>query len=258
MKTFINLTLIFLFSTISLNCSNSKGKTNDTHFKQASAIILEEDTIFDKERYIKELALIADTNNLDRFEREIIRFKKQDSVNGIIKNEILFIGSSSFRKWKTMEQDMFPLKVLNRGFGGSTIPEIIWYADKIIFPYSPKTIVLYAGENDIANNETESKTVLKTLKLFVKMIKYNLPETKIYFVSIKPSLARSKYYEKMESTNKILKNYIKNTNNIYYIDVFSSMINADKTIKDDIFIKDKLHLNTKGYNIWKEIIKPYL
>jgi lysophospholipase L1-like esterase len=220
--------------------------------------IAEIEEVRDTFDYLYELSQILDTSRLDRFENEILRFEGIDSVIPVKQNQILFIGSSSIRKWKTLHDDMEPLYVIQRGFGGSTIPEVIFYARRIIFPYAPKTIVIYAGENDLVSSKVQAEDVLKTCKLFVKTIKYYLPETHIYFVSIKPSIARLKYLDKMLKANVLIKKYTQEEKIVDFIDVSSSMLDRKGNVKENIFIHDNLHLNEKGYKIWTKKIKKHL
>lgn len=195
---------------------------------------------------------------IDRFEKAIIQFEEEDKLNGIQQGTILFTGSSSIKLWKTLKEDMDPMKVVNRGFGGSTLPEVTHYADRIILPYSPEILVLYCGENDLANDETKSSQGLKNFKLFSKYMKRNLPDTKVFFIAIKPSIRRWKYHGKFDETNEKIEKYISKNENYFFIDTASKMLDENNVVKQDIFIKDNLHMNSKGYDIWTETVKPIL
>jgi len=200
-------------------------------------------------------ALVDST--LLRFENEITNFEKQDSTNGIDKGEILMIGSSSFRMWETMYKDLAPRKVLNRGFGGSTIPEVIHYADRIIFPYQPEKIVLYAGENDIAAGQSASQ-VFKSYKKFVSLVKEKLPNTKISFVSMKPSISRWHLWHEYKIGNDLIAAFCKTKPKLNYIDISEVMLIDNERIDSIIFIEDGLHMNALGYERWTKIIHPKL
>jgi len=195
-------------------------------------------------------------NKLDRYNAEIRKFEVEDSISGIKTGAVLFAGSSSIRMWKTLEADMAPIKVLNRGFGGSTIPEVTHYADRIILPYHPSILVLYCGENDISNDETTSDEVLKRFKEFNKYIRKNLPKTQLYYISMKPSVSRWKYWPKINEANRKIEAFIKKRKKYHYIDTASKMLDDNGIVFQDIFIKDNLHMNEKGYAIWTEVIKP--
>lgn len=252
------LILILLIITISsFSCKNSGGKSPFEE-KKLSYSIKTLDTSYTREQYIKELSEIVDTSNFNRFKQEIDKFQAVDSLYGIQKKSNLFIGSSSIRKWGSLSADMEPKSLINRGFGGSTIGEIIWYADKIVFPYEPLKIFFYAGENDIANNDTKAIDAYNAFVLFVKIVNFYMPDTKIYYISIKPSYARLQYSDKFAEANKMIEKYCNTKKNLYYIDIFSKMYETDGSIKKDIFLKDKLHLNKKGYSIWTKAIFEYL
>jgi len=195
---------------------------------------------------------------LDRFESAIIEFEKEDRAEGFQPQAILFTGSSSIRRWETLLEDMSPIPVINRGFGGSTIPEVLHYADRIILPHQPKMIVLYCGENDLANDESKAKLAFKSFKKFHNYIIDNLPDTRVYFIAIKPSIKREKYWPKMQKANQMIRRFIKRKKNFYYLDTSSKMLDENGHVLQDIFIKDDLHLNKKGYQIWIKTIKPIL
>ncbi len=194
----------------------------------------------------------------DRFESTIKEFEKADKANGYNENVVIFTGSSSIKMWKSLSQDMAPIPVVNRGFGGSTIPEVTHYADRILLPHHPKIIVLYCGENDIANDETKSSLPLKSFKKFHEWMQKNLPNTKVFFIAIKPSVKRWNYWSKMEDANKKILKFIDKKDNYFYIDTASLMLDNNGMVLKDIFIKDNLHMNAKGYAIWTKTIKPIL
>ena len=190
------------------------------------------------------------------FARDIENFKKQDLENTPEKEQILFIGSSSFTLWKDV-QDYFPgTKILNRGFGGSSLPHLIEYADDIIFPYHPSQIVIYSGENDIAGGANAEQT-FERFKEVYKLIRDRMPYVPILYISIKPSPSRMNFLNEMVKANMLIKEFIKKEKNIKFIDVHSGMIKKNYPI-GEIFTSDSLHLNAKGYEIWKKKIAPHL
>jgi lysophospholipase L1-like esterase len=206
----------------------------------------------------EEMSAYLDTSFLNRYEEEIVKYEQEDIEKGIEKGQILFYGSSSFRKWTDLKKDMFPLRVINRGFGGSTLPEAVYYFNRMVIPYQPAAIVLYEGDNDILAPFLTPEVILETFKLFFDLCKKYLPDTKIFFVSIKPSPSRIAYHEKMRLTNQLIKEFCETDNQLYYIDITEKMYNYDGSIREDIFLSDKLHLNQKGYEIWSEIIRKSL
>ena len=193
------------------------------------------------------------------FYSEIQHFKEQDSIHFPPKHAILFLGSSSFRKWEDV-QEYFPgYTIINRGFGGSTIPDAIYYADEIVFPYNPKQIVIYEGDNDLASSDQiTADSVLNRFEKLFSLIRKHLQNTSIAFVSIKPSPSREKLMPEMQEANSLIKNFLKGKRNTAFIDVYHKMLNKDGTPNKSLFIEDELHMNAKEYAIWKKIIQPYL
>ena len=193
------------------------------------------------------------------FYEEIQNFKNQDTVNPPPKNAILFVGSSSFRKW-TDVQSYFPgYAIINRGFGGSSLPDVIRYANDIIFPYHPKEIVIYCGENDFAaSDSTSAEIVFERFKTLYAIIRSKMADVPVAFVSIKPSPSRRKYWPKMIEANRMIKAYISTQQHASFVDVYQPMLNSDGQPKPEIFESDSLHMNAKGYAIWQRVIVPYL
>ena len=193
------------------------------------------------------------------FYSEIQDFKKQDSIHFPPKNAILFLGSSSFRKWEDVQKYFPDYTIINRGFGGSTIPDAIRYADDIIFPYEPKQVLIYEGDNDLASSDKITPdSVLNRFKKLFTLIREQLPNTSIAFVAIKPSPSRQQLMPKMQEANSLIENFLKDKKNTAFIDVYHKMLNQDGTPMKDIFLEDELHMNAKGYAIWQKAIQPYL
>lgn len=193
------------------------------------------------------------------FYSEIQAFKMQDSIHFPPKHAILFLGSSSFRKWSDVQKYFPGYQIINRGFGGSTIPDAIYYADEIVFPYQPRQVLIYEGDNDVASSDKiTADSVLNRFKNLFYLIRNKLPKTNISFVSIKPSLSREKLMPEMAKANSLIQKFLKDKKNADFIDVFHSMLNKNGLPRKDIFLSDGLHMNEKGYAIWQKIIQPYL
>lgn len=193
------------------------------------------------------------------FWNDIQNFKKQDSLHAPPLHPVLFVGSSSFTKW-TDVQNYFPgYKILNRGFGGSTLLDVIRYENDVIFNYHPKEIVIYCGENDLAASDTVSaRTVyLRFVKLFSD-IREKYPLVPVVFISMKPSPSRWNLRKKMMEGNRLIENYLKKDKHADFISVWNAMLGADGKPKPDIYIEDQLHMNAKGYAIWQKLIQPHL
>ncbi|HRI21968.1 MAG TPA: SGNH/GDSL hydrolase family protein [Panacibacter sp.] len=190
---------------------------------------------------------------------EIQAFKKQDKIKPPPKNAILFVGSSSFRMW-TDVQEAFPgYTIINRGFGGSSLPDVIRYMDDIIIPYKPKQIVIYCGDNDLAANDTvTAQTVADRFKTLITGIRKKLGNVPVAYVSIKPSPSRAMLIPKAMMANQLIENYLKHKNKTAFIDVYHAMVTPDNKPMPDIFKEDNLHMNAKGYAIWQKVIQPYL
>ncbi len=193
------------------------------------------------------------------FINEIKAFRKEDSITAPQKDVILLIGSSSFTKWKDV-QDYFPgYKILNRGFGGSSLTDLIYYADGVIFKYQPKQIIIYCGENDFAGNDSlYPAQVAERFYTLFNMIREKLKKVPIAYISMKPSPSRQHLMAKFDVANVMIKNFLAKKKRTAFIDVYHKMLKPDGTPMTDIFIEDNLHMNAKGYAIWQEVIKPYL
>ncbi len=193
------------------------------------------------------------------FANEIAAFKKQDSISFPEKNKILFVGSSSFTNWKDV-QNYFPnYPIINRGFGGSTLLDIIRYQYQIIYPYYSKQIVIYCGENDIASSEeVSSEMVAIRFKILFNYIREQMPNVPIAFISLKPSPSRWQMKDRMVAANKLIKKILQKESNATFINVWDAMLDSNGSPMPNIFVGDNLHLNEKGYAIWQKIIEPYL
>ena len=193
------------------------------------------------------------------FYNDIEVFKKLDSITPPAKNQILFVGSSSFTNWVNV-QDYFPgYPILNRGFGGSSLQDVIRYADDIIFPYQPKQIVIYCGENDLAASNTVSpEIVFKRFTELFRLIRNRIPGVPIAFISIKPSPSRIVLLSKMSNANDLIEKFLKKNENAVFIDVYHPMLKSRQTVFSALFVDDNLHLNAQGYLLWRNIIEPYL
>ena len=200
--------------------------------------------------------LVVNTEN-HRFEKEIQAFEKQDRENGIDKREILFVGSSSIRMWKTLKEDMQPYKVLNRGFGGATTPEVELFYDRIITPYKPKIIVVYVGENDISEGGKPEKTVAVTKSLLDRMLS-DFKRSKIIYISMKPSISRWHLWDDFKKGNAEIKKICEANKRLFYLESADVMLQEDGSIRKDIFIEDGLHMNAKGYKDWTNMVKSLL
>jgi hypothetical protein len=193
------------------------------------------------------------------FANEIKAFKQQDSISFPPKNGILFIGSSSIRKWTDLEQRFAGKPVIRRGVGGCELWQLVdYYTPYILFPYHPRKIFIYAGENDIAAGKSGKFVFMEFQKLW-EMINKQLPDATIYFMSVKPSPSRAKYFGEVAIANELIKNYLANKPNSTFIDVSTVILKENTTVSDSsLFEADYLHLNSKGYDKWQKVLEPYV
>ena len=191
-----------------------------------------------------------------RWEKAIAAFEALDKQNPPPQEATLFVGSSSIRLWK-LEQSFPERAVINRGFGGSQIADSLHFADRIVLKHRPKTIVFYAGDNDIAKGKSPDR-VAADFRKFVKTVHAELPETRIVFIAIKPSLARWKLADTIQKANKMIQNECEKNEKLAFADVWKPMLGDDGRPRPELFAKDGLHLNEAGYKVWTEVIEPHL
>ena len=203
------------------------------------------------------IAAVSADHDSSRWEKYIARFEAADKKQMPQPDGVLFIGSSSIRMWKTLEQDFAGLPVINRGFGGSQIADSNHFAGRIVYPYKPRQIVLYAGDNDVAAGKSP-ETVLADFQQFVKTARAKLPKARIAFIAIKPSLSRWKLSDKMARANSLVRDACGKDKRLDYIDIWEPMLGDDDRPRPDLFLGDGLHLNAKGYALWTSIVKPHL
>lgn len=193
------------------------------------------------------------------FFQEVEAFSKLDAERPPPPNAILFIGSSSFKLWKGVDS-CFPGKtIINRAFGGSSLTHQIDYIDRIVYPYSPRQILIYCGENDIAVSKLiTADTVLRRFKRLHALIRIKYPKVSISFVSIKPSPVRAEFLPTVIESNKLIKSFCRRSRKTDFIDVFTPMLGLNNKPREDIFLSDRLHMNREGYAIWTKSIESYL
>jgi lysophospholipase L1-like esterase len=196
-------------------------------------------------------------SSASQWEPDILRFEAADRVNPPRPGAAVFVGSSSIRMWETLEADLPGLPVLNRGFGGSELSDAVRFADRIVTPYKPRVVVLYAGDNDLAAGKTPAQ-VFNDFQSFVGIVRRKLPETRIAFVAIKPSLSRLNIMDKARETNQLIHDYARGDGKLTYVDVFTPMLDASGKPRQELFLEDGLHMNASGYAIWRDLIAPIL
>jgi lysophospholipase L1-like esterase len=190
---------------------------------------------------------------------DIQKFREADKLSPPPKDAILFVGSSSFAMWQDV-QDYFPgYSIINRGFGGSTIADQIHYINDVVFAYSPRQIVMYCGENDLAYSDTVTgEMVAERFKTWFYMVRSEWPGVKITYVSMKPSPSRWLLKERFIEGNELIREFLAEKDNTSFVNVWEDMLNEDGKPDPAIFLDDDLHMNKKGYKIWQQAFLPYL
>jgi lysophospholipase L1-like esterase len=191
-----------------------------------------------------------------KWEKDIQAFEKKDKDSPPPQGATLFVGSSTFTKWKELAADFKAQKAINRGFGGSMISDVLYYADRIIMPYKPRRIVLYGGDNDITKKPPDQ--VFQDFKALVEKVRKALPDAKIYFLAIKPSPKRAALWDKAKAANQAIREHCERTPGLAYIDIVPVMMGADGKPKPELFLADTLHMNRAGYELWIPIIRAAL
>lgn len=190
------------------------------------------------------------------WEQDMQRFEAQDAKAPPAQGGVLFIGSSSIRFWDTLAADFPGVAVINRGFGGSEIRDSTWYADRIVIPYKPRKIVLYAGDNDLASGRSPAQ-LQQDFRAFVDRVRRDLPAVEIAYIASKPSPARAHLLDVQRQANALIQSDAQRLR-VDYVDVFTPMLDDRLQPREDLFIADRLHMNPAGYVLWRNILAPYL
>lgn len=194
--------------------------------------------------------------SIARWKKEMDKFAAADQKNPVQPGGVVFVGSSSIRMWDLKKS--FPeLDAVNRGFGGSRLEDSVYYADEIVLPYKPRTVVVYAGDNDIAAKYTPEQ-ILEDFQEFETKIHQELPETKILYIAVKPSISRWKMIDQVRGTNKLIAEECAKTENCEFIDIDAPMLGEDGKPREELFKKDGLHMTDAGYVIWAKALEPHL
>jgi lysophospholipase L1-like esterase len=190
------------------------------------------------------------------YEEEVKRLENDRGKLGY-DPETIFYGSSSIRLWTGLYQDFGNLKPVNLGFGGSTLAACVWFFDRIMGPYHPKRLVIYAGDNDLGDGRHPEEVFIFFQELAVK-IKERFGELPCYFISLKPSICRWQMAQVYRFTNSIIENEIKTYHNWHFVDIFNKMLDASGRPNNEYYASDGLHLSEKGYQVWKEVLNQAL
>ncbi len=193
-----------------------------------------------------------------RWDKEIEAFERQDRTSAPPQGAILFVGSSGIVRWKTLTKDFPDHVVINRGFGGSTMADCLYYTDRIVIPYKPKTIVLREGANDVENPKVTVQEVAEQYAQFIKKVQAALPDTRIIILSLNPTPARIKKAAKQKELNELLKGMVAEGKNLDYVDLWTPTLGPEGKPKPELFVKDGIHNTEEGYRLWTQLIAPHL
>jgi len=190
------------------------------------------------------------------YEDEVKRIEK-DRLEIGYDPELIFYGSSSIRLWSSLQEDFPEKKIVNLGFGGSTLAACTWFFERIMIGYQPKAMVIYAGDNDLGDGRHPEEAFIFFQQLIAnaKSRFGNLP---CYFISLKPSPSRWNLIDQFIYTNNLIEEEIAKHDNWTFIDIFKKMLNEAGLPQPDLYMEDGLHLSHKGYQLWKEIVNPFL
>lgn len=206
---------------------------------------------------LSRVAVAQQTPDPARFADEIRAFSALDQVEMPPPGGVLFVGSSSIRMWESLEEDFPAHRVVGRGFGGSHFSDLLHYADQIVFPYEPRMILVYEGDNDIASGRTPAH-VYGDYREFVGRVRERLPETSVAFIAIKPSVARWDHIDAIRAANQLIEEHAAADSQLMYIDVATPMLGPDGQPREELFIDDGLHLSREGYDLWRDMVASYL
>jgi len=191
------------------------------------------------------------------FESDIEKFEAQDKIQPPTPGGVVFVGSSSIVRWKTLAEDFPDYNVINRGFGGSEISDSVRFAKRIVTPYRPNMIVFFAGTNDIAGGKS-AQTVADDFRQFVEEVRTELSKTTIVFISITPAPSRQAKWDVDVEANRLIADYCRHHPHMKYVDLYHQFLTADGGPRPELFVSDQLHLRPEGYEIWKKAIGPIL
>ncbi|HYG07381.1 MAG TPA: SGNH/GDSL hydrolase family protein [Stenotrophomonas sp.] len=191
------------------------------------------------------------------WEADIARFEQRDAQQPPPRGAVLFVGSSSIRMWDSLATDFPGQQVINRGFGGSEIRDSTWYADRIVVPYAPRLVVFYAGDNDLNAGRTPQQ-VRDDFLAFVSRVRRDLPQTRIAYISIKPSPSRAQLLPQIAEANTLIRQAGQRLDKVDFLDVYTPMLGRDGQPRRELFREDMLHMTPAGYAIWREVVGPEL
>lgn len=193
----------------------------------------------------------------EKWEKEIAAIEERDPAGQDTKNGVIFVGSSSIKRWSSLKADFPGQRVFNHGFGGSRLSDAVYFVDRLVLAYEPSFIVVYSGGNDI-NAHGTAEQVYESFCEFVGKVRARMPSTPIAYISIAGNPKRWAQVAEVIKANALIETYTKQNPGLVFIDVFHPMLGTDGLPRPEIFSEDRLHMNEAGYKLWREIVGPYL
>ena len=213
----------------------------------------------ERARHAGEAALRSAINSQRLWEHQIASYERGDRRHPPPRGAIVFTGSSTIRRWRTLAPDMAPLPVINRGFGGAHLAHVNAFAERIVLPYAPAAVVLYCGDNDLgAWTGKRPDTIVSDFTRFLSLVHGALPEARIYFVSIKPSRLRREQWPAQREANRAIADLTRALPRVDYVDVATPMLGGGHQPARHLFGLDGLHLSGAGYALWTSVLRPIL
>ena len=203
---------------------------------------------------VPRVAALPDTA---RFAAELNAFARADSVTPPPPAPVLFVGSSSIRMWESLATDFPGVPLLNRGFGGSRMDDVLRHADRVVFRYRPRAIVLYEGDNDLEEGKSPARVAGEVAE-FLQRVRVALPLARVVCLSVKPSPARWRLVDKVRETNALLEAVVSRDTMATFVDVFTPMLGANGRPRPELFGPDSLHMTPAGYAVWRSALAPAL
>lgn len=202
----------------------------------------------------------AAAQTVERWEKEVAAYEAADRISPPPRGEIVFVGSSSIRNWDLAAS--FPdLKVINRGVWtdgqGFELGDVVRFVDRLVVPHQPRIVVVYAGDNDISGGKTSEQVVVDAERL-INRLRARLPEVRIVFIGLKPSISRWLQVDRMRLTNALLRQVCERDDRVAYVDVDGPMMGWDERPRRELFVSDGLHLSPEGYRLWTTLVRSFL
>lgn len=192
----------------------------------------------------------------NRFESSIVKFEESDAQSMPPESAIVAVGSSSMRGWnKQIQEDLAPLTVIPRGFGGSQFSDVIHFYERVVLAYKPRAVLIYEGDNDVANGKSPEQ-IRDDFVHLVAICREKMPTLRFYVISVKPSIRRLEMWPQMVETNRLIAEVCATKPGLTYIDVAGPMLNDQGEPIPDIFLEDNLHMKRSGYEIWRDAVRP--